>query len=77
MIHDFLNLSVSFFDFFSANAALANLGDADDSSAPLDRILRMGEMIAATITAAKAFAAKFFPGNGDLVYLDQTPSMLS
>ena len=37
----------------------------------------MVEIISATATAAKAFAAKFFPGNSDPVDLDQTASMLT
>ena len=37
----------------------------------------MGEIIFATAATAKDFAAKFFSGNSDPVYLDQTASMLS
>ena len=62
---------------FSSSVAPANLGDADDSSSRLDQILRMGEIISATATAAKAFAAKFFPGNSDPIDLDQTASILT
>ena len=34
-------------------------------------------MIAAMVTTAKAFAAKFFLGNGDPVDLDQMPSLMT
>ena len=37
----------------------------------------MGEIISAIASAAKLFAAKFFPGNSDPVDLDQTASMLT
>ena len=71
-------MSVVFFYLsFPINAALANLGDADDSSSRLARILWVGEIIAATAAPAQDFPAKFFPGNIDPVDLDQTASMLS
>ena len=62
---------------FSYSAAPANLGDAEGSSSRLERILQVGEIISATTTAAKTFAAKFFPSNSNPVDLDQTASMLT
>ena len=40
-------------------------------------MLQVGEIISSIATAAKTFAAKFFPGNDDSVDLDQTASMLT
>ena len=62
---------------FSPSAAPANLSDAEGSSSRLECILRAGEIISATTTSAKGFAAKFFPCNSDPVDLDQTVSMLN
>ena len=60
-----------------SSAAQVNLGDAEGSSSRLERILQVGEIISATATTAKTFAAKFFPGNSDPIDLDQTASMLT
>ena len=62
---------------FSPSTAPANLSNAEGSSSRLERILQVGEIISATATTAKGFAAKFFPGNSDPVDLDQTTSMLN
>ena len=53
------------------------MGDIEGSSPRLERILQVGEIISATAAAARAFVAKFFPGNSDPVDLDQTVSMLT
>ena len=53
------------------------MADAEGCPSRLDRILQVGEVISSIATAAKTFAAKFFPGNTDFVHLDQTASMLT
>ena len=53
------------------------MADAEGSSSRLERVLQVGEIISAIATAAKLFAAKFFPSNSDSVDLDQTASMLT
>ena len=58
-------------------AVPANLGDNTDASPRLARILKLGEVVTQLVGAGKAFAAKFFPGEGsDTVDVEALPELL-